>query len=75
MRTITQHVVECDDAPQLTIVVLDEPGHGGANHVYSIRIYYPPGSRDVPLLGGIANVDGCGGITQGSAASRSKTGP
>ena len=36
MRAITDHVVEGDAAPQLTITVLDEPGAGGANHYYSI---------------------------------------
>jgi hypothetical protein len=37
MREITDHVVEGDDAPQLVITALDEPGPGGANHKYSIR--------------------------------------
>jgi hypothetical protein len=37
MRTLTDHIVEGDTAPQLTITVLDEPGAGGANHQYSIR--------------------------------------
>ena len=36
MRTLTDHVVDGDTAPQLTVTVLDEPGHGGANHYYSI---------------------------------------
>ena len=37
MRNITNHIVEGDSANhQLTIHVLDEPGAGGANHVYSI---------------------------------------
>ena len=41
MRQITDHVVEGDPAPQLTIAAVDEPGHGGANHEY--RISYPGG--------------------------------
>ena len=36
MRTITDHVVSGDTAPQLTIEVRDEPGQGGANHSYEI---------------------------------------
>lgn len=37
-RHLTEHVVQGDPAPQLTITVLDEPGAGGANHHYSIDI-------------------------------------
>jgi hypothetical protein len=34
-RKVTDHIVEGDiQANQLTIKVLDEPGQGGANHVY-----------------------------------------
>jgi hypothetical protein len=36
MRKLTQHIVEGDTAPQLSIDVLDEPGQGGANHKYRI---------------------------------------
>ena len=36
MRLIKTHVVEGDPAPQLQIEVLDEPGSGGANHLYQI---------------------------------------
>ena len=37
MRDITDHVVENDAANhQLKISVLDEPGAGGANHVYGL---------------------------------------
>jgi len=36
MRTITDHVVEGDAAPQLTVTALDEPGPGGACHEYLI---------------------------------------
>lgn len=36
MRQITDHIVSGDQAVQLTIEVLDEPGQGGANHLYRI---------------------------------------
>jgi hypothetical protein len=36
-RTINDHVVQGDTARQLIIEVLDEPGQGGANHLYAIR--------------------------------------
>lgn len=36
MRELTDHVVSGDAAVQLNIRVLDEPGAGGANHVYEI---------------------------------------
>jgi hypothetical protein len=35
-RTITDHIVSGDQAAQLEVLVLDEPGAGGANHEYSI---------------------------------------
>ena len=38
MRTLTDHIVEGDAANhQLRIEVLDEPGQGGANHVYDVN--------------------------------------
>lgn len=36
MREITDHIVSGDQAVQLKIEVLDEPGAGGANHLYQI---------------------------------------
>lgn len=36
MRQLTDHIVSGDQAVQLTIDVLDEPGQGGANHMYRI---------------------------------------
>jgi hypothetical protein len=36
MRTLTDHIVSMDQAVQLQIEVLDEPGAGGACHQYSI---------------------------------------
>ena len=38
MRTLTDHIVEGDSANhQVAIAVLDEPGQGGACHLYEIR--------------------------------------
>jgi hypothetical protein len=46
MRTITDHIVEGDSANhQLTITVRDEPGQGGANHIYGIE-WDTPGDPD-----------------------------
>jgi len=37
MRTLTTHIVEGDSANhQIEIAVLDEPGHGGACHLYRV---------------------------------------
>jgi hypothetical protein len=40
VRTIDDHMVKGDHAPQLTITVLDEPGPGGANHLYRVSGNY-----------------------------------
>jgi hypothetical protein len=47
MREITDHIVSGDQAVQLKIVVLDEPGAGGANHRYNID-WYDGLKRDLP---------------------------
>lgn len=39
MRTLTDHIVSGDQAVQLAIKVIDEPGAGGANHAYAIDWY------------------------------------
>lgn len=36
MRTLTDHIVSGDQAVQLDVSVLDEPGAGGANHQYMV---------------------------------------
>lgn len=36
MRELTDHIVSGDQAVQLRIAAIDEPGAGGANHHYSI---------------------------------------
>jgi hypothetical protein len=35
-RTLTDHIVSSDQAVQLKIEVTDDPGQGGANHLYQI---------------------------------------
>ena len=37
MREITDHIVSGDQTEQLNILVEDEPGDSGANHLYIIR--------------------------------------
>ncbi len=44
MRTLTDHIVSGDQAVQLRIEVKDEPGAGGANHLYQILL--PPGGKE-----------------------------
>jgi hypothetical protein len=39
MRQLTDHIVSGDQAVQLKIEVLDEPGAGGANHEYRVDWY------------------------------------
>lgn len=36
MRSLTDHIVSGDQAVQLDVAVLDDPGAGGANHQYMI---------------------------------------
>lgn len=38
MREIKTHVVEGDTAKQVTILAIDEPGAGGANHRYALSL-------------------------------------
>lgn len=40
MRELTAHKVD-DINKDLSIIVTDDPGHGGANHVYSIEKHDP----------------------------------
>lgn len=70
MRTITDHVVRGDPAPQLAITVLDEPGPGGANHRYKIG---HPGTGEefdegiavyLEFQNGPINEAGVNGVTQ-----------
>lgn len=45
MRVLTDHIVSGDQAVQLTINVLDEPGQGGACHDYQIQASYKKGEK------------------------------
>lgn len=65
MRSITSHNVLGED--NIGITVLDEPGHGGASHVYSV---YPRNDSDrmeplnVQFQNGPIKEHGVNGITQ-----------
>jgi|SRR5262252_4747205 len=62
MRTLNDHIVSDDQAVQLTITVVDEPGAGGANHRY--RIDWPGDSCDVHFQEGPIKESGVNGVTQ-----------
>lgn len=66
MRTITDHIVENDAANhQLLIEVADEPGAGGANHLYQITTPPPHGKQwDVAFQNGPIPENGVNGTTQ-----------
>lgn len=77
MREITEHIVSGDQAVQLGIEVLDEPGAGGACHLYKITESRPSTNGvtglstdvDVPLVTihfqeGPIKEAGINGITQ-----------
>lgn len=61
MRTITDHIANPVN-DQITITAVDEPGAGGANHEYDIRI----GARGFTMRfqNGAINEAGVNGITQ-----------
>ncbi len=68
-RQITDHIVSGDQAVQLSINVLDEPGAGGANHAYQIRwpgIQIHPKDETVRINFQNGPIKECGvnGITQ-----------
>ncbi|WP_336057361.1 hypothetical protein [Nitratireductor sp. CH_MIT9313-5] len=63
MRTITEHVVNAAN-DRLALVVLDEPGAGGANHHY--RVTGDPDSGvavDIQFQNGPINEVGVNGLT------------
>jgi hypothetical protein len=71
MRTLTDHIVEGDTAPQLTITVTDEPGAGGANHRYHVDWTGDqdwkneiPNSCDIHFQEGPIKEHGVNGVTQ-----------
>lgn len=67
MRTITDHVVNPAN-DQITIEVLDEPGAGGANHVYQVRGYHSKEADETAVVirfqNGPINEAGVNGLTQ-----------
>lgn len=68
MRTINDHKVNPAN-DRLTISVTDEPGAGGANHVYQINGFDAPGidpnsSIVITFQNGPINEAGVNGITQ-----------
>ncbi|WP_085033918.1 hypothetical protein [Ensifer aridi] len=67
MRTINEHKVNPAN-DKLTIEVLDEPGAGGANHVYQVRGYHAKEADETAVVirfqdGPIAEA-GVNGLTQ-----------
>lgn len=64
MRTLTDHIVSADQAVQLQINVLDDPGAGGANHVYEIT--WGPGHYRISIYfqNGPIKEAGVNGVTQ-----------
>ena len=71
MRTINDHIVSGDQAVQLSITVVDEPGAGGANHRYHIDWFgdtvwnnSEPNYLDIHFQEGPIKETGVNGITQ-----------
>lgn len=67
MRELTGHKVNPAN-DRLTVAVLDEPGSGGAHHVYEITGYLPPndefpGITRIEFQNGPINEAGVNGIT------------
>lgn len=67
MRTINEHKVNPAN-DRLEIEVLDEPGAGGANHVYQVRGYHDVAADETAVVirfqNGPINEAGVNGITQ-----------
>lgn len=68
MRELTDHIVSGDQAVQLDITVLDEPGAGGANHLYQIEGFNsesnPSNPWTVLFQNGPIKEHGVNGVTQ-----------
>ncbi len=62
MRTINDHKINMAN-DKLSITVLDEPGAGGANHVYEIA-GYEGGPTVINFQNGPINEAGVNGLTQ-----------
>jgi hypothetical protein len=67
MRTINDHVINPAN-DKLTITVLDEPGAGGANHVYQVNGYHAKDVDETAVVirfqNGPINEVGVNGLTQ-----------
>jgi hypothetical protein len=68
MRYLTDHLVvdpsmPPDNGQTLVIAVLDEPGHGGANHVYAIEAGEAPSMLTVNFQNGPIKEAGVNGVT------------
>ncbi len=60
MRKLTEHQInECNE--HLDLVAVDEPGSGGANHVYNM--IFPTGSESLHFQNGPIEEVGTNGIT------------
>jgi hypothetical protein len=57
MRKLTDHIVSGDQAVQLEVAVVDEPGAGGANHKYEVNLHGDSG-WDLCGRDGRVNPDG-----------------
>lgn len=69
MRSLTDHIVSGDQAVQLKINVIDEPGQGGASHEYAISwagpvVGGPDSFTEVKFQNGPIKEHGVNGITQ-----------
>jgi len=69
MRQVTDHIVDGDlPQNQLKIEVVDEPGAGGANHVYDITGFSTKDEAvnflEIPFQNGPIKEAGVNGITQ-----------
>jgi hypothetical protein len=49
-REVTDHICSGDQAVQLRIAVMDEPGQGGANHLYKITGFNTEKNGSDPFL-------------------------
>lgn len=63
MRTIREHKVNPTN-DRLNITVADEPGHGGANHVYEVRGFDDGVIMVISFQNGPINENGVNGLTQ-----------
>lgn len=69
MRTINEHKVNPAN-DKLTITVRDEPGHGGASHVYEVSGWSQKGAPEdscytvIRFQNGPINENGVNGLTQ-----------